>query len=135
MNTGKSLIRNCKIDFDIDSLESGGSVLVGDIPVGQTKTVSVNLRVSESKIGSVEGKASVSYEDEFSDCFTKSANLSTVIEKKVIEQDIENKKEEKKNPLWWAFALGGALLGGIIGCAVPLIVYSNKQRKEDEKRL
>lgn len=82
MNTGKSLIRNCKIDFDIDSLESGGSVLVGDIPVGQTKTVSVNLRVSESKIGSVEGKASVSYEDEFSDSFTKSANLSTVIEKK-----------------------------------------------------
>lgn len=135
MNTGKSLIRNCKIDFDIDSLEIGGSVLVGEIPVGETKTASVNLRVSESKIGSVEGKATVSYEDEFSDSFDKTENLSTFIEKKVIEQEPEEKKEEKKNPLWWAFALGGALAGGIIGCVVPVIVYSDKQRKEDEKRL
>ena len=34
MNTGKGKISNCKIDFESDSMNSGGTVFVGDIAAG-----------------------------------------------------------------------------------------------------
>ena len=44
-------------------------------------------------------------------------------------------EEQAKYPMWWAFLLGGIVLGGGVGSAIPIAIYSNKQRKEDEMRL
>lgn len=134
MNTGKSTIRNCKLDFDIEGLESGGSTYIGEIPAGESTSGSANLRVSSDKLGETSGTVTISYEDEFGKDYTKTADVSTTIIEKVIEEETEE-EEEKKNPQWWAFLLGGIVLGGAVGCAVPLSISAHKARKEDEMRL
>ncbi len=134
MNTGKSTIHNAMIDIDVKGLDSGGTVLVGEIPQSESKTGSVNLRVSNEILGKVEGTITISYEDDFGETYTETVNVSTVIEEKVVTADIEE-EEEKKNPLWWLFMLIGAIIGGALGFGIPYAIRSNKQRKEDEKRL
>lgn len=135
INTGKSKIRNSKIDFDIKGLESGGCVFVGEIEAGESASGSANLRVGSEITGETKGKAVITYEDEFAKEYTKTIDLSTKIEEKIVEDTDEDEEEEKKNPLWWVFALAGLAVGGGIGCAIPLIINAGKQRKEDELRL
>ena len=114
MNTGKGVIRNCRLDFEGNA----------------------NLRVSPTALGETAGKMTISYEDEFGEAYTENVDISTVINKKVsVEDNTEQEEEKSKYPLWWAFALAGALVGGGIGAAIPVIIHSEKQRKEDEKRL
>lgn len=133
LNTGKSNIRNCKIDFDIKGLESGGTTFVGEIPAGEQSSASANLRVGK-ELGETEGTVTITYEDEFGKSYTKEQRVSTTIVEKPVEPTTEE-EEQAKYPLWWAFLLGGIALGGAIGCAIPIAIYSNKQRKEDEMRL
>ncbi|MBQ2903845.1 MAG: hypothetical protein IJE48_05545 [Clostridia bacterium] len=134
MNTGKSTIHNAMIDVDVKGLDSGGTVLVGEITQGESKAGNVNLRVSNEILGKVEGKITISYEDDFGGAYTETVDVSTVIEEKVIKADSEE-EEEKKNPLWWLFMLVGAIIGGALGFGIPYAIRSDKQRKEDEKRL
>lgn len=134
MNTGKSTIHNAMIDVDVKGLESGGTVLVGEILQSESKTGSVNLRVSNEILGKVEGTITINYEDDFGETYTETVDVSTVIEEKVIIADIEE-DEEKQNPLWWLFVLIGAIIGSSLGFGIPHAIRSNKQRKEDEKRL
>lgn len=134
MNTGKSTIHNAMIDVDVKGLDSGGTVLVGEIPQSESKAGNVNLRVSNEILGKVEGTITINYEDDFGETYTETVDVSTVIEEKVIIADVEE-EEEKKNPLWWLFMLIGAIVGGSLGFGIPYAIRSNKQRKEDEKRL
>lgn len=133
LNTGRSNIRNCKIDFDIKNLESGGTTYVGEIPAGEQGSASANLRAGK-ELGDVEGTVIITYEDEFGKSYTKEQAVSTTIVEKPIETETEE-EEQAKYPLWWAFMIGGAVLGAGVGCAIPITVYSNRQRKEDEMRL
>ena len=133
LNTGKSNIRNCKIDFDIKGLESGGTTYIGEIEAGGQKTANVNLRTG-NKTGDFEGTVTFTYEDEFGRTYEKKANVSTKLKEK--PKDVEETEEEtSKYPLWWAFCLMGFVLGGGIGSAIPIIIYKNKERKIDEMRL
>ncbi len=134
MNTGKSTIHNAMIDVDVKGLDSGGTVLVGEIPQGESKTGSVNLRVSSEILGKTQGAITITYEDDFGEIYTETVDVSTVIEEKIIKTDTEE-EEEKTNPLWWLFMLIGAIVGGSLGFGIPYAIRSSKQRKEDEKRL
>lgn len=134
MNTGKCKIRNLKIDFDIPEIESGGTTFIGEIEAGESGAGSANLRATKT-LGETEGTITISYDDEFGDSYSETVDVQTVIEKKAEIKDDENEKDKKKNPQWWIFLIGGTLLGGGIGCAIPISIYSSKQRKEDEMRL
>lgn len=133
MNTGKSNIRNCKIDFDINNLESGGTAFVGEIEAGQQGSASANLRVGK-ELGDTEGTVTITYEDEFGKSYTKKQKVNTTVVERPVEP-VEEEEEQPKYPLWWAFLLGGIALGGAIGSAIPIAINSSKQRKEDEMRL
>ena len=136
MNMGKSNLRNCRIDFDVEGLESGGTTFVGEIPAGQSSAGSANLRVSSTMLGETSGTIKISYEDEFGECYSKTVDVSTTIAEKIVITNTQAEEEkDTKYPLWWAFALAGLALGGGIGCAIPLSIISYKKRKEDEKRL
>lgn len=134
MNTGKSTLYNCKVEYDIEGLESGGSSFAGEIPVGESKTATANLRVDSEKTGDVKGTIKITYEDAFGKTFEKEHEVKTLIEKKVIKAE-KKEEEEKKNPLWWLFLLGGLVVGGGLGFGIPFAINSKKQREEDEKRL
>lgn len=133
MNTGKSNIRNCKIDFDISNLESGGTTFVGEITAGEQSRASANLRVGK-ELGNVEGTVIITYEDEFGRSYTEEQTVNTTVVEKPIEPTPEEEKQAKY-PLWWAFLFGGLALGSGIGCAIPISIYKSKQRHEDEMRL
>ncbi len=135
MNTGKSLIRNAKISFDIDSLQTGGVLFFGEIKAGENKSESVNFQASSTKLGKINGTATLSYEDEFGKTYSEKINLSSeIIKKKVTKQNSEEKKTAKY-PLWWLFSVVGLAVGSGITAGIILAINSNKKRKEDEKRL
>ena len=110
-------------------------LFIGEIPAGESAAGSTNLRVSSEKLGDVKGTVTISYEDEFGKAYSKTVDVSTVIEEKKEVADEKEKEEEKKNPLWWLFLIIGIAAGSGIGFGIPAIIRSNKQRKEDEKRL
>ena len=134
MNTGKSELSNVRIKPVIDGLDSGGITFVGNIPAGEIGAATVNLRVSSEILGKIKGKIKILYEDVYGTKYNITQPVSTLIEEKIEIEQVEE-EEKPKYPLWWAFLLGGVVLGGGIGCAVPIAVYSSKQRKEDEMRL
>lgn len=135
MNTGKAVLRNCKVDFAVDGFESAGTLFIGEIPAGESKEGSTNLRISNEVLGEVKGKATVSYEDELGEVFTKEVEVSSLIEKKVEVIEEEPEEEQAKYPMWWLFLAVGVIVGGAVGFLIPTIIRSNKQRKEDEMRL
>lgn len=136
MNTGKSILYNCKMKCDIDSLSSGGTAFVGQIDPGTNKACTANLQVSSDKEGEVKGKITISYEDAFGEVTEQTVDVSTLIEKRVEISDVdETEKEEKKNPLWWLFIVIGLLVGGGLGFGIPFAIREKKQRLEDEEKL
>lgn len=136
MNTGKSTIYNCVLDFNVEGMQSGGSVFVGNIAPAANAQGSANLRIDGDAIGKVTGKITITYEDDYGKQFKKTVNVSTVIEEKVEESEVvtENEKE-KKNPLWWLFVLVGLVAGGATGFGAFWLINDRKQRKEDDLRL
>ena len=136
MNTGKSTIYNCTLDFDIEGMQSGGSVFVGNIEPATNAQGSANLRVDSDSLGEVIGKITITYEDDYGKEYKKTATVSTVIEEKVeqVATTTEDEKE-KKNPLWWLFILIGLAVGGGAGFGIPWLINDKKQRKEDDLRL
>lgn len=134
MNMGKTILYNCKVDFNIEGLDAGGSSFVGEIEPQQSATASANLLVDSEKTGAVKGTITVSYEDTFGNEYTLTQDVKTIIEKKVVKAQKEE-EEEKKNPLWWLFLLGGLLVGGGLGFGIPFGINARKQRLKDEERL
>ncbi len=136
MNTGKSTIYNCTLSFDIEGMQSGGSVFVGNIEPAQSAQGSANLRVDSDALGEVTGKITITYEDDYGKEYKKTVDVSTVIEEKV-EQVVTTTEDEKekKNPLWWLFILIGLAVGGGAGFGIPWLINDKKQRKEDDLRL
>ena len=136
MNTGKSAIRNAKISFDIDGLETGGVLFIGMIKAGESKTGSANFQVSSSKLGDVKGTATLSYEDDFGKSYSESISLSsTIIKKKAVKSDSDMDKKKSKFSLWWLFLLIGLAIGGGVGAIIPISINQSKKRKEDDLRL
>ena len=135
MNTGKSTLYNCTLDFEIEHLQSGGSVFVGNIEASQSSTGSANLRVESNALGKVTGKITITYEDDYGKEYKETVDVSTVIEEKVETVNAEETEKEKKNPLWWLFILIGLIVGGAAGFGIPWYINDKRQRKEDDLRL
>lgn len=134
MNTGKTVLYNCKADFDIEGLQSGGSSYVGEIQPQESGVANANLLVDSHKTGEVSGVITITYEDTFGKEYTLTQEVNTVIEKKVVKAQKQEEKE-KKNPLWWLFLLIGFVVGGGLGFGIPFGINSRKQRLKDEERL
>lgn len=134
MNTGKSVIKNAKVSVTVDGVTTGGVLFIGEIPSGESKSGTVNLMVDKDAAGEAHGTAEISYENDFGEEFSESVDLSSMVEPKK-ETTSENEENQPKFRLWWAFMLGGLVIGGGVGAAVPIAINSYKKRKEDELRL
>lgn len=135
MNTGKTVLDNCKVDFDINGLNGGGTLFIGQIPAGESKDGTANLRVSEDLLGETKGTATISYEDAYGETHTEIVKLSTTIEEQIETNEEDEEEKKSKYPLWWLFLILGLAFGGGVGCAVPIAIQKSKERKEDELRL
>lgn len=135
MNTGKSTIYNCTLQIDVDKMQTGGSVYVGNIEPATSSTGTVNLRIDDDALGEVKGKITIKYEDDYGEKYEQTVDVSTVIEEKVEELTTDKDEDEKKNSLWWLFILIGLAVGGTLGFGIPWYINDKKQRKEDDLRL
>lgn len=135
MNTGKSPLYNCRLDYAIEGLSSGGTTFLGELPAGESKVGSGNLRVSAEQLGDVSGTVTITYEDAFGQEYTETAEVSTHIAEKAEPETQQEQAKEKKNPLWWLFVLLGLAAGGSLGFGIPWFVKDRKQRQEDDLRL
>ncbi len=135
MNTGKTDLRNCKLTFKSDVLESSGTTFVGEILVSESATANVNYKPPLDKLGEVSATVEISFEDAFGNVNTEEIKLSSTVEEQVIVAEAPEEEEESKNTLWWLFILIGAVVGGILGYGIPTAIRNKKQRKEDDLRL
>lgn len=135
INSGKSTLYNCKIDFDIKGLNSGGAVFVGEIAAGESQNGVGNLSVSDEMLGKTQGKITITYEDAFGKQYEKTEEVSTTIEKRPEKNEDEEEEEKKKNNLWWLFILIGIVVGGGTGFGITWYIFDKRQRKEDDLRL
>ncbi len=134
MNTGKATLYNCKVDFNIEGLDAGGSAFAGEIPAQESKAAIGNLLVT-GKPQETSGQIVITYEDAFGQEYTLTEDVKTVIAKKVVKAQTDKKEEGKSNPLWWLFILIGLVVGGGLGFGIPYAIRSRKERIEDEKNL
>ena len=134
MNTGKAQLSNCRADFAVKGLVGGGTIFGGELAPGESKPLSVNLRAESGQTGAVKGTVTVSYEDEYGKTYTKTADLSTVIEKKV-EVAAAPVEDQNKTLPWWLYGSAGMLLGGGAAFGVTYAFFAARQRKQDELRL
>ncbi len=135
MNTGKTDIRNCKLTFTSDTLESSGTTFVGEISAGESAETKLNYKAPEDTVGKVSATVTITYEDPYGKEKSKKVKLSTIAEEKVeVAQKVEE-EEKSGNSLWWLFILLGAAVGGGLGYGVPTTLRARKERLEDEKRL
>lgn len=95
MNTGKSTLYNCKMDFAIKGLD-GGTTFVGTIEPGQSTQGTGSLRVSKDTLGKTEGEIKITYEDFYGEFYTEKIKVSTVIEKKA--EKITEPTKNNSNP-------------------------------------
>lgn len=136
MNTGKSPLYNCRVQYEIDGLEAGGIKFIGEIPAGESKEATTNLRAGQEVLDNAKGTVTILYEDSFGDTYRQSAELCTHIEKKPEPADISEKEEHTdKNQNWWLFLLIGLVVGIGGGFGIPWIIRDRNQRKEDDLRL
>ena len=134
MNTGKAPLYNCQICFAVKGLESGGSVFVGQIAPGESKTGNGSLQVGMDQLGAAKGTVTITYEDAYGESYTQTTDVSTQI---VPQPEKEEKPEEKeeKTSNWWMFAAAGLVVGGGLGVGIPWFIRDKKQRKQDDLRL
>ncbi len=135
MNTGKTDIRNCKLTFASETLESSGTTFVGEIAAGESATANLNYKQPMGKLGKAAATVEISYEDAFGNKKSEKVKLSTVAEEKVEVAQKQEEEEKSKYNLWWLFVLLGAAVGGGLGFGIPTAIRNKKQRKEDELRL
>ncbi|HHY31294.1 MAG TPA: hypothetical protein GX520_11595 [Syntrophaceticus sp.] len=138
MNLGKSAIYNALLKFEMPGLSSGGSVLVGTIPPGESQTGTTNFRVESEPLGQVSGTLLLSYEDEYGEHYEKEIPLSTTIEEKkeaAIPKRADTATTASKFPRWIIWTVGGALLFALICYLVTNWLKQKKQREDDDMRL
>ncbi|MCR5151016.1 MAG: hypothetical protein K6B52_07305 [Clostridiales bacterium] len=136
MNTGKGAITNCQVSADIEGLETAGSILIGDIKPGDTKTGNLNLRVSSDYLGDTKGTVAITYEDEFGEEYKETQNMATFIKEYVeIISENEETEKEKANKNWWIFLLIGLIVAGAAATGITAAVYSSKIRRIEEETL
>lgn len=135
MNTGKSTIYNCTLEFDVDKMQTGGTTFVGNIEPATSNTGNVNLRIDDDALGEVKGKITITYEDDCGEKYEETVDVSTVIEEKVEQLTTNDDEKEKKNSQWWLFLTLGLVVGGALGFGIPWYINDKKQRKEDDLRL
>ena len=135
MNLGKSAIYNALLKFEIPGLASGGSVLVGTIPPGQSQTGTTNFRVDAEGQGPVAGKLVLSYEDEYGEFYEKEIALSTTIEQKIAPVEPAGDDTPASSRRWLINAVAGAAVLALAAFFLMRWLKEKKAREEDEMRL
>jgi hypothetical protein len=136
MNLGKSTIFNALLKFEIPGLSTGGSVLVGTIPPGESIAGTTNFRVESDSLGEVSGTLTLSYEDDYGEHYEKVITLATAIEKKMEAPPPsgEEKDAASRFPIWIAWTAGAVLLIAVAFFVIRWLKHK-KAMEEDEMRL
>jgi len=133
MNMGKGEIRNALVTVEIPGLSTGGSVLAGNIPSGESREVKTNLTVGTTLEGNTKGKVILTWEDAYGETYRRSIPVTTKIEKKVVPVLQQEETEPVDEFPWKTLAIGMCALSGAL--AVALIVFIALHVKRERENL
>jgi hypothetical protein len=126
MNMGDGDLRHVLLTFDVPGFASGQSVLAGEIPRDESRTVKAALTAGYDTLGDVRGNVRVRYEDAYGTQGAVDIPLTAVIEEKPAPAPAQEQAPEQplaKAPdaaAWLPWALAGALLLGFIAQSIIL---------------
>ncbi|MDD3242825.1 MAG: hypothetical protein PHD32_03760 [Eubacteriales bacterium] len=136
MNLGKTAIYNATLRLNVPGLSEGGSLLLGNLEAGETKSGKTTLTAYEPSggFGETSGTVTLSYEDAKGATYQETLALGTVIEKKQalgIQQDTP--KKEGLSP-WIYTAIAVVVMGSAV-IWVQVALARKRRRDMDEQRL
>ncbi len=134
MNLGKGMLYNVALGFDIPGLESAGSLLLGSLAPGETKTAKANLSVSsmDGSYGESLGTVTLIAEDASGKLYTQTLSLFTEITQRPVAlvPDAPTEITEKK-PAGWIIPTAVSIGIGLLLLTLQL-VFEHRRRKRDE---
>ena len=138
-NMGGAPVLNALLTFETDGLSGANSVLVGDIPSGESRTANANFNVPKEKTGDAHATVRIQWQDDYGDVHKEELSLQTQIVEKpeVPDEDTQKKQEQQQQGIryWWLFLLGGLAVGVGGGAGTVFYIFNKKSRLQDEERL
>ena len=87
------------MQFDVEGVSSGGSILIGTIAAGESKSGTANLRPDSGILGEVSGALTISYEDDYGEKYSESVEVSSTVTEKAVAASTDETKENRNPPL------------------------------------
>ena len=132
MNLGTNEVKNLRMTLDLGDFVRDQTVLVGNLPGGESVTGKLAFSTAAAPLGSAEGRLTVVYEDasrneaSFSEPLRITVEASAPIQVPATEQ----KDEGRTVPLWLLLAACGFLLAALLLQGVLLRARLHKLEEE-----
>lgn len=137
MNMGDGVLKHVLVTLELPGF-APQSVLVGEIPMDESRSAKAALAASTEQLGEVTGRALVTYEDAYGTKGSLEVPVSTVLEEKPVVKPDEPQPEQAKQeptPLWLE-VLPWALAGlAVVAVIVQGVALRGKIRRMEEERL
>lgn len=136
MNLGRSQLRNVLVTLDIPEEDIHRSVLVGELPAGETKDAKLTFTPNMEVLGVVNGTLTITAEDAYGNQASESTAFFTTIEAQPVIAAASAAAEEPEEPaslLTLGLGAGCALV--LLGWIIHASLLNKKIRKLEEDRL
>lgn len=136
MNLGRSDLRNVLVTLDMPEESIHQSVLVGELPSGETRQAKLTFTPNMEVLGMVEGTLTITAEDAYGNQTSESVGFFiTVEEQPVTVVSAAAIEEEAEQTPWLTISLGAGCGALLLGWMIHGAVLRGKIRKLEEERL
>ena len=134
MNLGANEIKNLRMTLDLGDFVRGQTVLVGNLPGGESVTGKLAFSTAAAPLGRVEGTLTVIYEDASRGEASFSEPLHVTVEEPAPIPVPTTEQEDKGRtvPLWLLLTVCGFLLAAFL---LQGVILRSKLHKLEEERL
>lgn len=136
MNLGRSDLRNVLVTLDMPEEDIHQSVLVGELPTGETGQAKLTFTPNMEVLGLVEGTLTITAEDAYGNQASESVGFFTTIEEQpVTVVSAAGADEEAEKTPWLTIGLGAGCAVLLLGWMIHAAVLQGKIRRLEEDKL
>ena len=133
MNLGTNEVKNLRMTLDLGDFVRDQTVLVGNLPGGESVTGKLAFSTAAAPLGSAEGRLTVVYEDASRNeaSFSEPLRITVEAPAPIPVPATEQKDEGRTVPLWLLLAACGFLLAALL--LQGLLLRSRLHKLEEER--
>lgn len=136
MNLGRSDLRNVLVTLDMPEEDIHQSVLVGELPSGETRQAKLTFTPNMEVLGLVEGTLTITAEDAYGNQASESVGFFTTIEEQPVTVVSAAATEEKAEETpWLTIGLGAGCATLLLGWMIHAAVLRGRIRRLEEDKL